>query len=114
MMSFKENYPMVGLSADWIYRTWKIREKKINEEHYTEVVVFENEENENELLLLLVEYHGEDFTIQTCEVFNTHDENEMTTYLEDNHFWYDDVENAWMHKDSMQRINKVENFEWVF
>lgn len=104
-MSFKEKYKMVGLSADWVNRAWSV----MNTDDRKKVVVFE--EDDNELILFLVEYHGEDYEIQTAQVFSTYDENEMTTHLEENEYFFN--VDKWMHKLPTQMMETLTDLEWI-
>ena len=104
-MSFKETYKMVGFSADWVNRAWSV----MNNDDRQKVIVFE--EDDKELLLFVVEYHGEDYEIQTAQVFSTYDENEMTKHLEENDYFYNCGQ--WMHKLPTQMMEPLNDLDWI-
>jgi hypothetical protein len=62
-------YPQIGLSADWVYRTWLIEGDKGDG-----VVVFENEENDT---YILVEFHRDEDGYDTFNDLYTSDSIEM-------------------------------------
>ena len=116
MVDFKNDFEMVGLSADWIYSTWRVEQKHITHEDtpqmQREIVVFEDEESDREYLILAVERTNDYEDIRTAIIYSSHNEDDINKYLTTYDLFYSDYRKQWVRTSISTQYTRDLQLDW--